>query len=66
MTTVRIDSETRELADATEQWVAQQVNRRNSDSVCVEILIKTSGVDLRLATSACGSRRWRFSAAQFK
>ena len=55
--TIRIGGETRTLADATESWVTQQINRRRQDgqSVCVEVLIRGSGVDLRLATLGCGA-----------
>jgi hypothetical protein len=55
--TVRIGEETRSLAEATESWINQQINRRRSDgqSVCVEVSISTSGLNLRLATPGCGS-----------
>jgi hypothetical protein len=38
-----------------ESWVAQQVNRRQSDgqNVCVQVIIKQDSVDMRLSTPAC-------------
>jgi hypothetical protein len=54
--TVRIGGETRTIADASESWITEQLNRRKRDgqSVCVEVLLSGSGVDLRLATPGCG------------
>ena len=55
--TIRIGSETRSLADASESWINQQINRRKADgnNICVEVQVRGSGVDLRLATPGCGS-----------
>lgn len=41
----------------SESWVNEQINRRRKEdqSVCVQVLIKTTGVNVRLATPACGS-----------
>ena len=57
MITVRIVSETRDIADASESWITQSINRRRKDnvSVCVEVVIDTSGANLRLATPACAT-----------
>jgi hypothetical protein len=54
--TIQIGGETRALADADESWVTQQVNRRRREgqSVCVVVRIHTSGIDVNLATPACG------------
>ena len=57
MVSVRIGDETRNLLDATESWINQQIGRRRADgqSICVEVAINTSGLNLRLATPGCGS-----------
>jgi hypothetical protein len=56
MITLRIGTETRALADASESWITDQLNRRRGagQAVCVEVAINTSGLNLRLATAACG------------
>lgn len=56
MFTVTINGETRDAADVPESWINQQINRRQKDAlpVCVRVAIKTSGVDLALATPGCG------------
>jgi hypothetical protein len=57
MVTVRIGSETRQLGEADEGWINQQLARRRRDGqdVCVEVLVQTSGLNLKLATPGCGS-----------
>lgn len=57
MVTVRIGAETRNLPEADESWVNQQVARRRRDGqdVCVEVTFQTSGLNLRLATPGCGN-----------
>lgn len=57
MITIRIGDETKSLADASENWITQQINRRHQDgqNVCVEVMVNTSGLNLRLATAGCGS-----------
>jgi hypothetical protein len=54
--TVRIGSETRKLVEADENWVTQQIRRRRQDgqSVCVEVVIHTGALNIRLATPSCG------------
>jgi hypothetical protein len=53
--TITIAGESRTLEQADESWINQQINRRNNDDVpvCVVVALKTTGVDVRLATSAC-------------
>lgn len=55
--TVRIGGETRNLEEASESWINQQINRRRAEgqNVCAEVSISTSGLNLRLATPGCGS-----------
>ena len=55
MVSIRIGEETRSIADASESWIAQQVNRRRADgqNVCVEVSINTLGLNIRLATPGC-------------
>lgn len=57
MFTVRIGTETRDIGDATENWINEQVNRRRRErqAVCVELVVNTSGLNLRLATAGCGA-----------
>ena len=54
------------VRDIDESWIAQQVNRRQSDgqNVCVRVFIKQDTIDIGLSTPACskgggGSRRPR-------
>jgi len=53
------------VRDIDESWIAQQVNRRQSDGqdVCVQVFIKKDSIDIRLSTPACskggGGRRPR-------
>lgn len=53
--TIRIGNETRNFEDATESWITEQINRRKKDlqSICVEVTIHTSGLNIRLATPGC-------------
>lgn len=57
MVTVRIGAETRNLAEADESWINQQLTRRRRDGqdVCVEVTLQTSGLNLRLATPGCSN-----------
>lgn len=57
MISVRIGDETRDLSDASESWINQQINRRRADgqNICVAVTINTSGLNLHLATPGCGS-----------
>ena len=43
------------IRDIDESWIAQQVNRRQSDgqTVCVQVFIKQNSVDILLSTPAC-------------
>src|SRR5437763_14492133 len=57
MITVTIAGESRNYpTEATENWINDQVNRRRKDgqSVCAQVLVKTSGLDLNLTTPGCG------------
>jgi hypothetical protein len=57
MVTIRIGNDSRPLEDADAQWITQQVNNRLREGlpVCVEVTIRTNGLNVRLATPACGS-----------
>jgi len=57
MVTIRIGDETRNLSDASESWINQQINRRRDDgqNICIEVSISSGGLNLRLATPGCGS-----------
>jgi len=57
MVTIRIGNETKNFADASEDWVTQQIHRRQRDGqdVCVEVRIQTSGLDMAVSTPGCAS-----------
>jgi hypothetical protein len=57
MVTIRIGNETRNLEDADESWITQQVGGRQEAgaSVCVEVRIEIGALRIRLATPGCGS-----------
>jgi hypothetical protein len=46
----------RNLNEADERWINQQINRRrdNDEPVCVRVRIKDGYLDLLLATPSCG------------
>jgi hypothetical protein len=54
---IRIGTSERPLEEATESWIAQQLNERRKEgqSVCVQVILKTSGIDMVLSTPACGN-----------
>jgi hypothetical protein len=56
MVTIRIGSETRNLDEADESWITQQVGSRQDAgaTVCVEVRIETGTLRIRLATPGCG------------
>ncbi|TAL72898.1 MAG: hypothetical protein EPN56_14195 [Rhodanobacter sp.] len=55
---VSIASDERSLQDANPDWITQQVERRRRDGlqVCVTVIIKSGGLDMRLSTPECVSR----------
>ena len=57
MITVRIAEEERQLDDADEQWINQQINWRRADgqSVCVRVTVHKDGLDMALSTPNCAS-----------
>lgn len=56
MSTIRIGSDHRLLADVEEHWVVQQVKNRQREgrAVCVQVAVRTSTLNLNLSTPACG------------
>lgn len=48
------DSE-RELASVSENWINQQINRRNADgnTVCVRVIIKEGQLNMSLSSASC-------------
>jgi hypothetical protein len=58
MISVRIGDNERDLAEADEQWVNQQIKRRRADgqTVCVSVTIREKGLNLVLFTPTCGER----------
>ena len=57
MINIKIGNEERELEDAEESWINQQINRRRAagESVCVRVRIKEDHLDLVLQTPTCSS-----------
>ena len=55
MSYVRIGSEQRPFSEVSEQWISEQLRRRNADgtSTCVQVVLKTSYVDIILSTADC-------------
>lgn len=57
MNTITIGIESRPLEQADSDWIARQVNGRRKDgqSVCVRVSIRTSGINLSRSTPGCPS-----------
>lgn len=57
MISISIGETERELADATPDWINQQINRRRDDRrpVCVRVRIDCPGVKMTVASPACPS-----------
>ena len=55
MSYIKIGTEQRALSDANEQWISEQLRRRKADgaSVCVQVALKTSSIDVVLFTPDC-------------
>ena len=56
MVTIQINNEKRDLSDADEQWINQQINRRRAagETICVRIAIHEDNINVTLATPTCG------------
>jgi hypothetical protein len=56
MVTIRIGNDSRRLEDADESWITQQIVNRQREGlpVCVEVMINTGTLNVRLSTPACG------------
>ena len=57
MIKIRIADVEKELANADEQWINQQINRRQADgqTVCVMVTVHEGGLDMVLTTPTCGT-----------
>ena len=55
MFTVHIGSAEAPIAEASEGWINQQINRRRADHapVCVQVAIATTELRMRLSTPQC-------------
>jgi hypothetical protein len=51
--TVNINGQARDGVD--ENWIAQRIEglRRDNESICVNVLVKAAGIDLRLTAGNC-------------
>lgn len=56
MVTLHVGNEVRDWADVDEHWLCKQINGRRKDGerVCVRVRVQAGGMDLYLATPACG------------
>ena len=66
MVTVQIGTESQDLSDVTESWIAQQIVRRQRDGqpVCIQVRIQEGELEMRLNSGDCpaaggGGRRPR-------
>ena len=59
--TVQIGTSKKDISEANESWIIQQINRRRKDGqeVCVEVRIRTDSLDFTLATPNCGGSHGR-------
>lgn len=57
MITIRIGETEREIGNADESWINQQINRRRTDglSVCVRVIVKEGDLDMILSTPTCST-----------
>ncbi|MEN6571004.1 MAG: hypothetical protein ABFD24_04095 [Anaerolineaceae bacterium] len=57
MILIKIGEEERVLAEASEQWINQQINRRRADgiSVCIIVTINERDLNLVLSTPSCNN-----------
>jgi hypothetical protein len=57
MIRIQIGDEERDLDNADEHWINQQINRRRADgkSVCVRVTIHAGDLDMVLSTPTCGA-----------
>lgn len=57
-TTVRINTDTRDLDEADRQWVADMIDRRATENSvpCVEVAIHVNALRLRLFSGNCAAR----------
>jgi hypothetical protein len=55
MVSVCIAGVSRQLEDASESWITQQIERRRRDgiAVCVQVTIQLSGLSMILSTPGC-------------
>jgi len=55
--TVQIGDTVHDLSAVTQSWLEDQIGRRKRDNqpVCVIVRIQEAGLDIKLATQACGS-----------
>ncbi|WP_133482265.1 hypothetical protein [Halomonas ventosae] len=56
MIKISINNVEKELSEASESWIAEQINHhRGIGAVCVKVYIKSQGIDVALASEGCGS-----------
>ena len=55
--TVQIGDTVLDLSSVTHSWLEDQIGRRKRDNqpICVIVRIQEAGLDIKLATQACGS-----------
>lgn len=56
MIKISINNIEKELSEASESWISEQINHhRGIGAVCVKVYIKAPGVDVALASEGCVS-----------
>lgn len=57
MITIQIGNDSRNLEDAEESWIVQQVRNRQREGlpVCIRVTLQTSTLQISLTTPGCGS-----------
>jgi hypothetical protein len=58
MIRIRIGDMERELANADEHWITEQINRRRADgqTVCVRVTVHEGDLNMELSTPTCEAR----------
>lgn len=55
MISLKIGNEERRNGNIEKRWIAQQLNKRNGQPVCIELVIREGDVSLPLTSGACSN-----------
>lgn len=53
MVSLKIGNEERRNDNIEERWIAQQLRKRNGQSVCIKLIIREGDVSARFSSGAC-------------